>query len=134
MRHVLGFKFVLALLLAGQIGFAGEATGVPDSLQNVMAALTEDARPQEMRRANNGAYYALLPNGCEFIVYGKHSAPVVAVQGWMRTGSIHENKWWARASPLLRAHAFQRHDQASDRGARPGDSRRRRRRQCLHDL
>jgi zinc protease len=82
------------LFLATHFIYAAESDpAVPESLQNIMAALPEEARPQEMRRAHNGAYYALLPNGCEMIIFEKHSAPVVTVQGWMRTGSIHENKW-----------------------------------------
>lgn len=55
--------------------------------------LPEEARPHLLNRAKNGALYAKLANGCEMIVMEKHSAPVVAVQGWMRTGGIHESKW-----------------------------------------
>ena len=76
-----------------QIGRAAEKPDVPDSLKALMAELPENARPQEMRRSEGGATYALLPNGCELIVVEKHSAPVLTVQAWVRTGSIHENKW-----------------------------------------
>src|SRR3954464_10067372 len=50
-------------------------------------------RPLATKRAENGAHYAILPNGCEIIVMEKHSAPVVSVQGWVRTGGNDENKW-----------------------------------------
>ena len=34
-----------------------------------------------------------LPNGLQVIVQQDNSAPVVSVQAWCRTGSIHEGKW-----------------------------------------
>ena len=34
-----------------------------------------------------------LPNGLTIIVREDHSAPVVSVQAWCRTGSIHEGEW-----------------------------------------
>ena len=34
-----------------------------------------------------------LPNGLEVILESDDSAPVVSVQAWCRTGSIHEGKW-----------------------------------------
>ena len=34
-----------------------------------------------------------LPNGLEVILQPDDSAPVVSVQAWCRTGSIHEGKW-----------------------------------------
>ena len=34
-----------------------------------------------------------LRNGLEIIVEEDHSAPVASVQAWVRTGSIHEEKW-----------------------------------------
>ncbi len=83
----------IVVLLLVRPAIAAEIPPVSDALKAVMAALPEEARPQEMRRAENGATYALLPNGLELIVLEKHSAPVLTVQGWVRTGAIHENKW-----------------------------------------
>jgi len=40
-----------------------------------------------------GASFITLPNGLEIIVQPDNSAPVVSVQAWCRTGSIHEGKW-----------------------------------------
>jgi len=40
-----------------------------------------------------GASLITLPNGLEIIVQPDNSAPVVSVQAWCRTGSIHEGKW-----------------------------------------
>ena len=34
-----------------------------------------------------------LPNGLQLILLADNSAPVVSVQAWCRTGSIHEGKW-----------------------------------------
>ncbi|MCB1077256.1 MAG: insulinase family protein, partial [Verrucomicrobiae bacterium] len=34
-----------------------------------------------------------LPNGLELIVREDHSSPVVSLQAWVRTGSIHEGEW-----------------------------------------
>ncbi|MEQ1858986.1 MAG: pitrilysin family protein [Chthoniobacteraceae bacterium] len=34
-----------------------------------------------------------LPNGLTLIVEEDHSAPVVSVQAWVQTGSIHEGRW-----------------------------------------
>ena len=34
-----------------------------------------------------------LPNGLEIIVEEDHSASVVSVQAWVKTGSIHEGAW-----------------------------------------
>ncbi|NNE93146.1 MAG: insulinase family protein, partial [Verrucomicrobiales bacterium] len=34
-----------------------------------------------------------LENGLEVIVKEDHSAPVVSLQAWVRTGSIHEDHW-----------------------------------------
>ncbi|HLX60140.1 MAG TPA: pitrilysin family protein [Planctomycetota bacterium] len=66
---------------------------VPAGVAAAMDALPADARPAQMMRAKNGAIYAKLRNGCEIIVMEKHSAPVVSVQGWMRTGGIDEFHW-----------------------------------------
>src|SRR5438046_2716077 len=52
-----------------------------------------ELRPLATKRAESGAQYAILPNGCEIIVMEKHSAPVVSVQGWVRTGGNDENQW-----------------------------------------
>ncbi|MBI3832072.1 MAG: hypothetical protein HY291_21295 [Planctomycetes bacterium] len=51
------------------------------------------AQPVETRKAKNGAVYALLPNGCELIVKEKRNAPVVSVQGWVRTGANDEREF-----------------------------------------
>ena len=75
---------------------AAEAPAVPVVPADVAAAMDAmplEARPLEMKRAKNGAIYAKLRNGCELLVLEKHSAPVVSVQGWMRTGGINEAKW-----------------------------------------
>ncbi|MSR66422.1 MAG: insulinase family protein [Pedosphaera sp.] len=39
------------------------------------------------------AQLTTLPNGLTIIVREDHSAPVVSVQAWCRTGSIHEGEW-----------------------------------------
>jgi len=88
-RRLFALSLLASFAITITLSRAAEPAVVPESLQATMAALPEESRPQEMRRAHNGAYYALLPNGCEIIVMEKHSAPVVAVQGWLRTGSIH---------------------------------------------
>ncbi len=72
---------------------APAAPTVPAAVLAAMDALPLQARPLEMKRAKNGAIYAKLRNGCELLVLEKHSAPVVSVQGWMRTGGIHESHW-----------------------------------------
>ncbi len=66
---------------------------VPADVLGVMDALPLESRPLEMKRALNGALYAKLRNGCEIIVFEKHSAPVVSVQGWMRTGGVNESNF-----------------------------------------
>ena len=86
--------FVSSAIFAGDaVELAKEPGKVPEKLQAVMAALPAEARPQEMTLSKNGAIYALLPNGLEIIVKEKHSAPVVTVQAWVRTGAVDENKW-----------------------------------------
>ena len=42
---------------------------------------------------SSGAKLIILSNGLEVIVQPDDSAPVVSVQAWCRTGSIHEGKW-----------------------------------------
>ncbi|HEY3323157.1 MAG TPA: pitrilysin family protein [Planctomycetota bacterium] len=66
---------------------------VPEKVAAAVAALASDSRPQVLMGTENGAIYALLPNGCEIIVKEKHSAPVVTVQAWVRTGAIDEGQW-----------------------------------------
>ena len=66
---------------------------VPASVRAALEQLPKEARPLELRRARNGACYALLPNGAELIVLEKRNAPVVAVQAWVRTGAIHEQEF-----------------------------------------
>ncbi|MBL9153159.1 MAG: insulinase family protein [Verrucomicrobiales bacterium] len=41
----------------------------------------------------NTAGVRTLPNGLELIVREDHSSPVVSLQAWVRTGSIHEGEW-----------------------------------------
>ena len=43
--------------------------------------------------APHSAKLVTLPNGLEVILQPDNSAPVVSVQAWCRTGSIHEDKW-----------------------------------------
>ena len=88
------FKLIVAAsVLYAAAGFTAEVPPVSEELKAIMAALPAEAKPQELRRAESGATYALLPNGCEILVVEKHSAPVLTVQAWVRTGSIDENKW-----------------------------------------
>ncbi len=83
---------------------------VPADVAAALDALPYESRPMEMRRAVNGAIYAKLRNGCEIIVQEKHSAPVVSVQGWMRTGGVNESTFYRRGpEPFLRTHDVQRH-------------------------
>lgn len=83
--------FVLSLQLV--VGLAASETAVPDSVKAALAALPPETAPVDTRVGDNGAIYALLPNGCEIIVKEKRNAPVAAVQAWVRTGAIHEGKW-----------------------------------------
>jgi len=66
---------------------------VPPAIRAAMQALDKRARPVELRRARNGALYALLPNGAEIVVQEKRNAPVVCVYAFVRTGAIHEQEW-----------------------------------------
>ncbi len=91
MRHYA--ILVLSLVSLTSALRALDAPAVPSAVIAAMDALPIEARPLEMRRAKNGAIYAKLRNGCEIIVLEKHSAPVVSVQGWMRTGGIHESRF-----------------------------------------
>ena len=88
-------SMVSAMLFAALSSIAAEITEpkVPDSVLAAVAALPPEAKPQEIKAAQNGAIYARLANGCEIIVKEKHSAPVVSVQAWVRTGAIDEGKW-----------------------------------------
>ncbi len=47
----------------------------------------------ELSLPENHARIFTLPNGLEIIVEEDHSAPVVSVQAWVKTGSIHEGEW-----------------------------------------
>jgi zinc protease len=47
----------------------------------------------ELSLPENHARTFTLPNGLELIVEEDHSAAVVSVQAWVKTGSIHEGKW-----------------------------------------
>lgn len=62
----------------------------PAKVNGAVSKLKREVSPVELRRAANGAIYCLLQNGAEIIVKEKRTAPVVTVQGWVRTGSIHE--------------------------------------------
>ncbi len=42
---------------------------------------------------DHNARHFILPNGLEILVQEDHSAPVVSVQAWVKTGSIHEGQW-----------------------------------------
>ncbi|MCZ7646739.1 MAG: insulinase family protein [Planctomycetota bacterium] len=84
------------LVLAGLHPNLRAADGPPPvdpAVTAALALLPEEAQPEELRRARNGAYYVLLPNGAELIVKEKRNAPVVAVQAWVRTGAIDEAEW-----------------------------------------
>lgn len=50
------------------------------------------AHPQIAFPRNTAAFWT-LPNGLELIVGEDHSSPVVSLQAWVRTGSIHEGEW-----------------------------------------
>src|SRR4051812_11772663 len=63
------FVIIAAVLLPVALWAADEqpipvSVKAPSDLQTIMAALPPEARPLGMRRAENGALYALLPNGC----------------------------------------------------------------------
>lgn len=65
----------------------------------------------------SGASFFTLPNGLEILIQEDHSAPVVSVQAWVRTGSISEgNLRGSGVSHLVEHMVFQG---AGDRG--PGD-------------
>ncbi|HYF49231.1 MAG TPA: pitrilysin family protein [Planctomycetota bacterium] len=72
---------------------APAAPEFPADVQAALAKLEENARPIKLMAARSGALYCMLPNGCEIIVMEKHSAPVAAVQAWVRTGAMHEGEW-----------------------------------------
>ncbi|MBE7462675.1 MAG: insulinase family protein [Planctomycetes bacterium] len=80
-------------MLASLSATAQDAPPIDEKVREALKALPAEAKPEELRRARNGAYYALLPNGAELIVQEKRTAPVVAVQAWVRTGAIHETEW-----------------------------------------
>ena len=41
----------------------------------------------------HGVTFTTLDNGLTVIIREDHSAPVVSVQAWAMTGSIHESRW-----------------------------------------
>jgi len=84
------FVLVLSLMV---LNLSAAELVLPDGLKAALAALPPEAAPVDTRISENGAIYALLPNGCEIIVKEKRNAPVAAVQAWVRTGAIHEGKW-----------------------------------------
>ncbi|MEI6235158.1 MAG: pitrilysin family protein [Planctomycetota bacterium] len=93
-RAALVFPLLVLSFVSHGLDAQKSATpSVPADVVAAMDALPLEARPLEMRRAKNGAIYAKLRNGCEIIIFEKHAAPVVSVQGWMRTGGIHESHW-----------------------------------------
>ena len=51
------------------------------------------ANPTEIPAAPAGVKLTTLDNGLTLIIREDHSAPVVSVQAWAMTGSIHEDKW-----------------------------------------
>ena len=46
--------------------------------------------PSRLEFPPTGAVFATLPNGLEIFVKEDRNAPLVSVQAWVRTGSIHE--------------------------------------------
>ena len=49
--------------------------------------------PNFIEFPRTSASLSTLPNGLEIIVKEDHSSPVVSLQAWCRTGSIHEGEW-----------------------------------------
>src|SRR5688572_4262297 len=58
----------------------------------------------ELSLPENHARIFTLPNGLEIIVEEDHSAPVVSVQAWVKTGSIHEGAWMGAGLSHLLEH------------------------------
>jgi zinc protease len=58
----------------------------------------------ELALPENHARIFTLPNGLELIVEEDHSAPVVSVQAWVKTGSIHEGAWMGAGLSHLLEH------------------------------
>lgn len=57
-------------------------------------ALEKDGGAVEtLRRAHEGLRRTVLDNGMVLLVKEDHSAPVVAIQLWVGSGSIHEQEW-----------------------------------------
>jgi zinc protease len=46
-----------------------------------------------MKTSDTAPRFHIYPNGLELIVKTDHAAPVVSLQAWCRTGSIHEGRW-----------------------------------------
>ncbi|HOW97963.1 MAG TPA: pitrilysin family protein [Kiritimatiellia bacterium] len=70
--------FLLALLAARPAARAAEPGGNP---------------VETLRRAHEGLRRTVLNNGMALLVKEDHSAPVVAIQVWVGSGSIHEQEW-----------------------------------------
>jgi len=98
-RVAFSFSFLWLLLYcpafcgAESLAALPESAAVPAAVKSAAATLPPEARPVELRAANNGALYALLPNGCEIVIKEKRNAPVATVQAWVRTGAADEGKW-----------------------------------------
>ena len=52
-----------------------------------------DHGSESLNLPDSGAVHTSLPNGLEVIVKEDRSAPVISLQVWCRTGSIHEDNW-----------------------------------------
>ena len=53
----------------------------------------ENVNPTSRLSRSGDTRLVTLQNGLTIIVREDHSAPVVSVQAWAKTGSIHEDKW-----------------------------------------
>lgn len=53
----------------------------------------DNVNPTNLMSRSGETRLVTLNNGLTIIVREDHSAPVVSVQAWARTGSIHEDKW-----------------------------------------
>lgn len=82
-------------LCAGFLSAAEPAVtpALPDNVRKALDELPKEAKPEQIRVSRGGAIYVLLPNGAELIVQEKRSAPVIAVQVYIRTGAIFEEEW-----------------------------------------
>ena len=53
----------------------------------------DKVNPTSLLSQSGDTRLVTLNNGLTIIVREDHSAPVVSVQAWAKTGSIHEDKW-----------------------------------------